>query len=253
MKFVSIGRSNDNDLVVKEETVSRHHARLHYHSGSWYIVDLESTHGTSVNGVKISEAVKLKPSDKIKLGNVELVYDGNHIFSDKGIALVILKEPASSKMSKLQRNAYAGSSLYGSISYRKNRFKLLFYAGTASVFLLIAVFILLHYYNKPPAVFYRMSGVTPEASISYGTLEYNGGEYTGYFKNGVPHGYGTLIIGSGRKSLSYHDIITQNRVEKYVGEWKGGLKHGYGKMHLPDGAIIEGDWKDGHYIGSSSD
>jgi pSer/pThr/pTyr-binding forkhead associated (FHA) protein len=50
---IRIGRGAENELVVDEAAVSRVHARLEEEAGSWRIVDLESTNGTSVDLVAL--------------------------------------------------------------------------------------------------------------------------------------------------------------------------------------------------------
>ena len=47
--IVTIGRDSTNDIVLKTGAVSRHHARLEWRRGVWYITDLDSTNGTSVD------------------------------------------------------------------------------------------------------------------------------------------------------------------------------------------------------------
>lgn len=47
---MSIGRSHDNDIVLSDLLVSRHHAELHVEPTSVEIVDLGSANGTFVNG-----------------------------------------------------------------------------------------------------------------------------------------------------------------------------------------------------------
>lgn len=45
-----LGRTEDNDRVLPHPAVSKHHARLDLHpDGSWWVTDLDSTHGTYVN------------------------------------------------------------------------------------------------------------------------------------------------------------------------------------------------------------
>lgn len=46
---VTIGRAPDNDLVIHEPTVSRHHARIYRRQGRWVVRDLNSTSGTFVS------------------------------------------------------------------------------------------------------------------------------------------------------------------------------------------------------------
>lgn len=53
---LSIGRGLDNDIVLSEHLVSRNHARLNYHRKHFYITDLASNNGTTVNGQKIKQA-----------------------------------------------------------------------------------------------------------------------------------------------------------------------------------------------------
>ncbi|MFE7132151.1 FHA domain-containing protein [Streptomyces sp. NPDC057638] len=56
-RTVRIGRSSDNDFVVDDLTVSRHHAELCTHpDGSYEIVDLGSHNGTFLNGRPVTRA-----------------------------------------------------------------------------------------------------------------------------------------------------------------------------------------------------
>lgn len=50
----TIGRAPDNDIVISEQTVSSHHARISYASGVFTIEDLGSLNGVYINGNKIS-------------------------------------------------------------------------------------------------------------------------------------------------------------------------------------------------------
>jgi len=51
----SIGNSDDNDLVVTEDFVSGYHCRIVHRNGHWMLIDLDSTNGTEVNGLKVGE------------------------------------------------------------------------------------------------------------------------------------------------------------------------------------------------------
>lgn len=70
---VNIGRSLDNHLVVSDPRVSRGHAQLRAIRGRFVIFDLNSTGGTSVNGIRISQQT-LHPGDVISLAGVPIVY-----------------------------------------------------------------------------------------------------------------------------------------------------------------------------------
>jgi len=64
---VSIGRSDENDIHIKDSTVSSHHAKIVTYYDASYIEDLGSTNGTFVNGKRIQKHI-LHPGDVISLG-----------------------------------------------------------------------------------------------------------------------------------------------------------------------------------------
>lgn len=64
---IHIGRSNDLDMVLAEDMVSRRHARITYQTEEIIIEDLASTNGTFVNGEKIKRA-KLREGDRVLIG-----------------------------------------------------------------------------------------------------------------------------------------------------------------------------------------
>ena len=70
MQLIKIGRSNENDIVLENDTkVSRFHAELfHDNEGRTFITDLESSNGTFVNGKKINGTHLLKDLDVIVVG-----------------------------------------------------------------------------------------------------------------------------------------------------------------------------------------
>jgi hypothetical protein len=70
---VTIGRNQDNDLLLASPHVSRKHAQLRIKDGRYVITDLDSTAGTMVNGSPVREA-RLEPGDVISIANVEMIY-----------------------------------------------------------------------------------------------------------------------------------------------------------------------------------
>jgi hypothetical protein len=64
---ITIGRNENNDVVIPEQTVSGHHATLTNEGGNWCITDSGSTNGTFVNGVRITKQ-RIAPNDMVKMG-----------------------------------------------------------------------------------------------------------------------------------------------------------------------------------------
>jgi hypothetical protein len=71
---LTIGRAQDNGLVLADTRVSRHHARLVARHGALVYTDLSSTNGSRVNGVRVDEIV-LGSGDRIQLGDTVLVVE----------------------------------------------------------------------------------------------------------------------------------------------------------------------------------
>ncbi|MBD3220178.1 FHA domain-containing protein [bacterium] len=71
---LTIGRADDNALVLAETRVSKHHALVRWHRGQVQLLDLRSTNGTQVNGRPIRSAA-LDEGDVIVFGDaVSLVF-----------------------------------------------------------------------------------------------------------------------------------------------------------------------------------
>src|SRR5438105_4925168 len=66
--------SRDNDIVLDDKRVSRHHAEFVSQGTRWIMRDTGSTNGTAVNGQVVREAV-LKPGDQISLGGLEVRWE----------------------------------------------------------------------------------------------------------------------------------------------------------------------------------
>jgi pSer/pThr/pTyr-binding forkhead associated (FHA) protein len=73
---VTIGRAHDNDLAIDaDEFASVHHAKIEPRRDGIWLRDLDSTNGTFVNGVKVTQPRKLSPGDVIRIGETDLRYD----------------------------------------------------------------------------------------------------------------------------------------------------------------------------------
>jgi pSer/pThr/pTyr-binding forkhead associated (FHA) protein len=64
---VRLGRSPDNDVILRDPATSGHHARLERRGTEFWIVDLGSTNGTLVNGEPIQEK-QLNDGDRLTIG-----------------------------------------------------------------------------------------------------------------------------------------------------------------------------------------
>ena len=71
--LLSIGRGLENDLVIDDPRVSRHHAQISFRHGHYLLRDLRSTNGTFVNKQAV-EAVVLAPGDLVSIGGFELMF-----------------------------------------------------------------------------------------------------------------------------------------------------------------------------------
>jgi transcriptional regulator with GAF, ATPase, and Fis domain len=67
-----IGKAPDNDLVLPDDTVSRHHCVLTPRADGIQVRDLDSTNGTKVQGARVNEAV-VQAGTVLKVGEVEVV------------------------------------------------------------------------------------------------------------------------------------------------------------------------------------
>lgn len=70
----SLGRAPDCDLVLDEDTVSSHHARIDWRHDHAELADLGSSNGTFVNGKKVSGGLRLADNDAIDFGAVQVFF-----------------------------------------------------------------------------------------------------------------------------------------------------------------------------------
>ena len=77
-----IGRAADNSLVLQDETASAHHARLSFHEGQWWLEDLGSRNGTTVNGIALEGPLVLTYGDQIAFGRVEYLMEAPVVEDD---------------------------------------------------------------------------------------------------------------------------------------------------------------------------
>lgn len=69
---LAIGRTPDCGVHLPEEGVSRRHAQLEWRGSEVWVVDLQSTNGTFVNGERVSER-QLRDGDRVQVGRATLL------------------------------------------------------------------------------------------------------------------------------------------------------------------------------------
>ncbi|MCS7259565.1 MAG: FHA domain-containing protein [Anaerolineae bacterium] len=71
----TLGRAEDNQIVLQDEWVSAYHARIDNHAGRWWLTDLGSRNGTRLNDAPITETTPLTKGDIIGLGRLKLRFE----------------------------------------------------------------------------------------------------------------------------------------------------------------------------------
>ena len=69
-EWMVIGRGRSADMVIAEPTISRSHAAVGYDKEGFFVQDLGSTNGTTVNGAKAPRTM-LKDRDSIHMGKLQ--------------------------------------------------------------------------------------------------------------------------------------------------------------------------------------
>jgi FHA domain/Integrin beta chain VWA domain len=70
---VSLGRGEDNDIVIPHPSVSRSHARLARRDGSFVLTDLNSTNGSYVNNQQVQGSAVVSNGSEVRLGDIRFV------------------------------------------------------------------------------------------------------------------------------------------------------------------------------------
>lgn len=70
---VSVGRGEDNDIVIPHASVSRTHARLARHDGAFELTDLNSTNGSYVNNQPVQGSMIVANGSEVRFGDIRFV------------------------------------------------------------------------------------------------------------------------------------------------------------------------------------
>jgi hypothetical protein len=71
--LIAVGRAADNDVILDDPQVSRHHCQLKLQHGAYGFVDLQSRNGSIVNGQRVEE-IALANGDRIRIGNTNMEF-----------------------------------------------------------------------------------------------------------------------------------------------------------------------------------
>ena len=66
--MMTLGRGGQNDVVLLDQHISRHHASLHWQAGRWMVENLSQTNYVAVNHLRVAQAV-LQSDDVVDLGS----------------------------------------------------------------------------------------------------------------------------------------------------------------------------------------
>lgn len=73
----TIGRDRNSGIHIDSKYVSRRHAAIRYIDKEFYLIDLNSTNGTYINGEQIYQATKLEDQNIIRVGNITFYFSIN--------------------------------------------------------------------------------------------------------------------------------------------------------------------------------
>ena len=66
---ITLGRKENNTVVLNDRFVSSYHAKIYLKNREYYLEDLQSTNGTYVNETKIEGNIRLNVNDIIRFGS----------------------------------------------------------------------------------------------------------------------------------------------------------------------------------------
>jgi hypothetical protein len=75
-EVVTIGRLPECSITIEDKNVSRHHAEIRPSGDAFVLVDLGSTNGSRVNGVRVDRH-QLDDGDRISIGNIDLGFEAS--------------------------------------------------------------------------------------------------------------------------------------------------------------------------------
>lgn len=104
----SLGRALSCDVVLTDKSVSRQHAVIYCLKGKFFIEDVGSTNGTTLNKKAITTRVPLNSGDEVRIGLTPLLF---LLIPDRNtIGYFVDQTPTTPREAVQQEAAAAGSS-----------------------------------------------------------------------------------------------------------------------------------------------
>ena len=69
---IILGRDPGCDIPLMDDTVSTRHAQLTYHHNQWWLEDMASTNGTTLNGTPVNMPTVITSGDEFRCGSTRL-------------------------------------------------------------------------------------------------------------------------------------------------------------------------------------
>src|SRR5437763_569131 len=67
---LNIGQASEAEIAFPNDgMLSRLHARIEPDGKGWRVVDLDSTNGTFINGIRVENGLAISPGDQLQCGN----------------------------------------------------------------------------------------------------------------------------------------------------------------------------------------
>jgi hypothetical protein len=73
---ITVGRMPESNIVLADPNVSRNHAEIRPHGTGYVVIDLDSTNGTRVNGVRVKQQ-DLADGDELTFGNTRIRFEAS--------------------------------------------------------------------------------------------------------------------------------------------------------------------------------
>jgi DNA-binding NtrC family response regulator/pSer/pThr/pTyr-binding forkhead associated (FHA) protein len=122
---VTIGRSRDNTIALKDDLASRLHAKVYYDNGQWFVRDF-GLNGTRINGAKVNGSAELYAGTILQIGETRLRFEtvgtpqrrtadesGSGPVSDDPNVTQVTRKPASTVGPSLNRGPAIAPALPG--------------------------------------------------------------------------------------------------------------------------------------------